>query len=304
MLGRSLIKEFEELNIEFNAPTRRQLDLSDGPAVKAYVASCEPTHLVHAAAMVGGIAANIAAPVDFLARNLKTDLNLFEAALDFRVPNLLYMSSSCIYPVESDNPKTEDMVLAGKPEITNLGYALSKIIGMQFASSVATSQSLGWRSLILSNMYGPHDHFDTFKSHLLASIISKVANAIDTGASEIIMWGDGIARREFTYVEDVAKFIATNLENIASFPQNMNLGFGEDYSVKEYYERVIEAFGTQLKLKYDLSKPVGIMQKLMDSSGAKAFGWTELTSLDIGLRKTVDWYRSNLINASKGTVNE
>ena len=299
MLGRSIVSELENRRIEFTAPARSELDLFDGPAVKSYISGYEPTHIVHAAAMVGGIEANMKAPVEFLSQNLRTDLNLFEAALDIRIPNLLYMSSSCIYPVSSDNPKTEDMVLTGKPEITNIGYALSKIIGMQYLTSVAMSQSLAWRTLILSNMYGPGDHFNTTKSHLLASIISKVGDAIENGDNEIVMWGEGLARREFTFVEDVAKFIGSNLGNIVIFPQNMNLGYGEDYSVKEYYERVLNSFGVEMRVKPDLSKPVGIMQKLMDSSRAKDFGWSNLTGLEEGLKKTVDWYKSYLTNSSK-----
>jgi len=293
MLGKSLIRNLINHDIAYNAPPRSELNLFDANSVLEYFKEYRPTHIIHAAALVGGISANIESPLEFMTSNLKLDMNVFEAASKISVPNLLYMSSSCIYPAGQDIPLKEEMVLRGKPEITNQGYALAKIIGMTQAEVIAQTKNLNWRSLILSNLYGPNDHFDPIRSHLLAAVILKIYSAISRGEEKVEMWGDGSARREFTFVDDVASFIVSNLSSIADFPQNMNLGIGIDYTVREIYEMAIKAFGKPLLIESNIEKPSGIARKLMDSSNSIQFGWEKPTTLDDGIKITIDWFMAN-----------
>jgi len=167
---------------------------------------------------------------------------------------------------------------------------LAKLVGTQTVKLIANTKKLNWKTLILSNMYGPGDHFELERSHLIAAIIQKVTFAKDSGLDEIQMWGDGTARREFTYVEDVAKFLMAEIGNLEKFPDVMNLGVGNDFMVSEYYDLVMKLSDYQGKLVPDLSKPVGMSRKLMDSSLANSLGWSSETSLEDGLRETLSWY--------------
>ena len=292
MLGKALIRDMESAGVSYFAPTRRDLNLAEFKNTFEVIGDFQPSHIIHAAARVGGISENITKPLSFLTENLEIDLNILEASRQHAIHNLLYMSSSCIYPANAQGLLTEDLVLAGKPEETNLNYAIAKISGMQYVSTIANQTQRNWRSLILSNLYGPNDHFNSSKSHLLAAIISKVHLAIENGENEVEMWGAGTARREFTYVEDVSKFIISHLQNVGDFPYKMNLGVGIDYSVRDYYQFVIDTFGVPLKIVANLSKPTGIGQKLMSSNIAGQLGWGNLTDINDGLKKTITWYKT------------
>jgi GDP-L-fucose synthase len=184
----------------------------------------------------------------------------------------------------------EDLIGTGPLEPTNEGYALAKLIGTKSVSITASELGLNWRTLVLSNLYGPGDHFGADRSHLVAAIINKVAEAKKSNLKFINMWGDGSARREFTYVDDVAAFIVANLEKLEIMPQVLNLGSGFDYSVKEYYESVLKCFDLIVEIKPDVSKPSGMQRKLLNSESAKSLGWNPKTSLEDGLGLTIEWY--------------
>jgi GDP-L-fucose synthase len=296
MLGSSIKRHLNDSKFDLLTPTSADLNLLDAHAVNDYVRINNPEAVIHAAARVGGIQANIDSPYQFLTENIRMDSNLLTASLEYRIPNFLYMASSCMYPRESLQPMQESQILTGALEPTNEGYALAKIVATKTVELASVQYNLNWRSLILSNLFGPGDHFNSDKSHLLAAIITKVEAAKRTNASEIIMWGSGNVRREFTYVDDVADFIAKKIFSLKELPASLNIGLGKDYSVIEYYQMVANYAGYLGKINADASKPEGMRQKLMNIEVAQKLGWNPSTNMADAIAKTYDWY----INSMRG----
>ena len=297
MLGSSIKRHLIDTKFDLLAPTSADLDLLDAKAVDDYVRINKPDAVIHAAARVGGIQANIDSPHEFLTENIRMDSNLLTASLEYRVPNLIYMASSCMYPRETFQPMQESQILTGALEPTNEGYALAKLVATKTVELASVQYGFKWRSLILSNLFGPGDHFNSDKSHLLAAIITKVEAAKRTNAPEIIMWGTGDVRREFTYVEDVADFIATKIFALENLPPALNIGVGQDYSVIEYYQMVAQYAGYLGKINADASKPEGMKQKLMNIEVAQKLGWNPSTSIQDAIAQTYDWYLESLQGA-------
>ena len=291
MLGRAVTKALILANYEVLNPTRLELNLEDRASTSKYFMSHQFEAIIHCAAQVGGISANIDNPVDFLQKNLIIDQNIFLAAIDFKVTNLLYIGSSCMYPKDRDTPMNEGEILTGPLEPTNESYALAKIVGWKNVQLMSTT--FRWRTLVLSNLYGPNDHFEPTRSHLLAAIIHKVHKAKIENYSELEMWGSGAARREFTYVTDVADFITVIIPQLEGTPNTLNVGTGVDYSVREYYEMVCEELDYKGRIVSNFEKPEGMKRKLMDVSKAKEFGWAPKTNIKDGIKKTVEWYLAN-----------
>lgn len=290
MLGSALKRIGRDAGFTILSPSRKDLDLENEVATLRYLEANPVDAVVHAAAKVGGIAPNIAYPVEFLTQNIGIDRSVLNASLQLGVKKLIYVGSSCMYPRNLDHPMKENEILSGPLETTNEGYALAKLVGSKTVEYVAQSSELAWRNFIASNLYGPYDHFEPERSHLLAAIIEKVAYAKRHNLLEVDMWGDGKVRREFTYVDDVASFMIKSLERLEVLPITMNLGVGIDHSVREYYEMVINLFGTELKIIADPSKPVGIKRKLLDISLAQSFGWEPKTNIESGIEATINWY--------------
>ena len=293
MLGSALKRIGSDVGFTILSPSRKELDLANEVATLRYVEANPVDAIVHAAAKVGGIAANIAHPVEFLTQNIGIDRNILNASLQLGVNKLIYVGSSCMYPRNLAHPMKENEILSGPLESTNEGYALAKLVGSKTVEYVAQTKKLAWRNIIPSNLYGPNDHFEPERSHLLAAIIEKVSYAKHNNLLEVEMWGDGEVRREFTYVDDVASFIIKSLERLEVLPTTMNLGVGIDYTVREYYEMVIKSFGAQLKIVADPSKPAGIKRKLLDTSLAQSLGWEPKTDIETGIESTINWYLSS-----------
>ena len=294
MLGSSIKKHLNDTQFELLTPTSTELNLLDSKAVVDYLRNENPDLIIHAAARVGGIQANIDLPFEFLTENIRMDSNLFTAALEFKVPNFLYMASSCMYPRATPQPMRESQILSGPLEPTNEGYALAKIVAAKTVELASAQYGLAWRSLILSNLFGPGDHFNSSKSHLLAAVITKVEEAKRKDSREIIMWGTGNVRREFTYVEDVARFIIQNINKLKELPISLNIGAGIDFSVLEYYQMVAKYAGYQGQITADISKPEGMKQKLLNIDSAKKIGWQPFTAMPDAIAKTYDWYLNSL----------
>lgn len=290
MLGTAIQNELLKSSHTFLAPSSQELNLLENKSCIDFFEKNKTDLVIHCAAIVGGIQANIDNPYQFLNSNLKIDMNLIETARKFRIKNFVYIASSCMYPRNSLVAMPEDLIGTGPLEPTNEGYALAKLVGTKSVSITASELGLNWRTLVLSNLYGPGDHFGADRSHLVAAIINKVAEAKKSNSKFINMWGDGSARREFTYVDDVATFIVANLEKLEVMPQVLNLGLGLDYSVKEYYESVLKCFDLKVEIKSDVSKPSGMQRKLLNSESAKSLGWNPKTSLEEGLGLTIEWY--------------
>ena len=293
MLGSALKRFGKDAGFTILSPSKQELDLNNEFQTLQYLEANPVDAVVHAAAKVGGIAANIAQPVEFLTQNIAIDSNILNASLHFGIEKLIYVGSSCMYPRNISHPMKESEILSGPLEITNEGYALAKLVGCKIVEYVAHSKELIWRNFIPSNLYGPNDHFEPERSHLLAAIIQKVDHAKSHNLHEVEMWGDGEAKREFTYVDDVARFMMNSLDRLETLPTTMNLGVGVDHTVREYYEIVSKLFGTNLKIVADPSKPSGIKRKLLDVSLAQNFGWDPKTTLESGIESTIDWYLSS-----------
>ena len=295
MLGRSVTNSLTKSNFEVIGITRKEVDLTYPIATKKIVVKHAPDSIVHCAALVGGIQANILGGGKFLLQNLAIDSSLLTAAKELEVKDLVYIGSSCMYPANRDSALTEDQILTGPLEKTNENYALAKIIGSRMVEAIASEFDLNWRTFIASNLYGPYDHFGSDKSHLLSAIITKAIDAKNV-KGKIEMWGDGKPRREFTYVEDFSDWIAISINKLATLPQNLNLGIGTDHTVHEFYSMVLKAIDYQTETIPNLDKPNGNMRKLMDSSKARAAGWNPKTSIEVGISETINWYLSNKIN--------
>ena len=297
MLGGSILAEAQHSGLSVLHPLRAELDLRDKAKIENYFNDHDIDTVIHCAARVGGISANIESPADFILENLLIDSNLLTIAREKKVKALVYFGSSCMYPRDFPQPLREIDILGGPLEPTNESYALAKISAARVVASTAIQDGLSWRVLIPSNLYGPRDNFNPSTSHLVASIINKAIEAKLNKLLEIEIWGDGNARREFTFVGDVAKFVIDNLDTISSWSLMMNIGAGVDYSVREYYEKVCENLNLSVRFTFDKSKPVGMRQKLMSSALAQKIGWNPATELDEGLQKTISWRTSVAQNA-------
>jgi GDP-L-fucose synthase len=292
MLGGNVVQAFQSAGTgSVLGVTRDDLDLRDAEALAALLKETKPDLVVHAAAMVGGIQANIKNPFDFLHSNLSMDANVVQSCVAAGVQKLIYLGSSCMYPKNFRQPLVETDVLAAPLEPTNEGYAIAKIAGSKLCEYASESFGLNYKTIIPSNLYGPGDNFNPGSSHLLASVIRKVHQAKESGSDGIDVWGSGGARREFTFVGDLASWVAASVDDIESLPPLLNLGIGVDYSIDEFYLAAMKIIGYQVPLIHDPTKPEGMMAKLMDSSLAKTHhGWNPTTALTQGIEKTYRWF--------------
>jgi nucleoside-diphosphate-sugar epimerase len=297
MVGKNVLALAPGYKHEFLAPSSVELNLLDAASVRQYVEKYQPDMIIHAAGIVGGIQANMAQPVKFLVDNMQMGLNILTTANNTGITKLLNLSSSCMYPRNAINPLSEDLILKGELEPTNEGYALAKVTSTRLCEYICQENSeLLYKTIIPCNLYGRFDKFDPNHSHMIPAVIRKIDEAKKTQQPEIDIWGDGEARREFMYAEDLAEFIFYGLDNFAAMPQNLNVGLGTDYTINEYYQAVAGVVGYTGTFKHDLSKPVGMRQKLIDDTKLRAFGWGHKTSLEAGIQKTYNFYLREYCN--------
>ncbi|MGM8849363.1 GDP-L-fucose synthase family protein [Salinicola halophyticus] len=295
MVGQNLLEHTAAKEYEILAPSSRELDLLNKDSVANYLKAHNPTLIIHAGGKVGGIQANMADPVAFLSQNAEMGLNLFTAASAHGVPYCINLASSCMYPRNASNPLREEKVLTGELEPTNEGYALAKILATRLCQYI-TDSSEGkkqYLTLIPCNLYGPHDKFDPDKSHMIPAVIRKIHEAKQAKRDTVEIWGDGEARREFMYVGDLADSVFTIVEKMLNrerLPTLMNVGLGHDYSINDYYKSVAEVVGYKGEFTHDLTKPVGMRQKLVDSQRINDAGWAPAVSLQNGIFKTYQYF--------------
>jgi GDP-L-fucose synthase len=245
--------------------------------------------VVVAAAKVGGIKANNDFPVEFLLENLKVQNNVIEASADFGVAKLLFLGSSCIYPKFAGQPIREDALLTGALEGTNEAYAVAKIAGIKLCQAYARQFGRNFICAMPTNLYGPGDNFDLNNSHVLPALLRKVHEAKVRGDASVAVWGTGTPRREFLHVDDLASACRFLLENYDS-PEIVNVGCGEDVTIRELVELMREVVGYEGDLAFDPTKPDGTPRKLLDVSRLKNLGWVPRIPLREGIAQTYQWY--------------
>jgi GDP-L-fucose synthase len=276
------------------APASSELNLSNYSAVEQYLQKYKPDIIIHAAGRVGGIQANMKEPVRFLLENLDMGRNIVWAARQAGIKKLINLGSSCMYPRNAVNPLEEDSILHGELEPTNEGYALAKITVSRLCAYVnQENPDFQYKTIVPCNLYGRWDKFNPAHSHLIPAVIHKIHQAKITEQQEVVIWGDGQARREFMYAGDLADCLMNGVRNFEQMPQVMNIGIGFDYTVNDYYKAVAEVVGYTGTFTYDVSKPVGMKQKVVDVSRLTSWGWKSQTSLHDGLAKTYDFYLNN-----------
>jgi GDP-L-fucose synthase len=297
MVGKNILHFSQANKYDFLHPTSKELDLKNYNAVNDYIKLHKPDFIIHAAGFVGGIQANIANPVKFLTENLAIGKNIILAAKENNVKQFMNLSSSCMYPRNAKNPLSEELILQGELEPTNEGYALSKIITTRLCEYIHKEDSTFlYKTIIPCNLYGKYDKFSPEHSHMVPAVIKKIYEAKVSNQNQIDIWGDGLSRREFMYVEDLADFIFYAIANFEKMPQNINVGLGFDYTINEYYQTIAKVIGFEGTFVHDLSKPVGMRQKLIDNSKLTQFGWEHSTSLETGIEKTVDYFKKHVLH--------
>jgi GDP-L-fucose synthase len=272
---------------------RSQLDLADAHAVSDFFEKEKPAIVIFAAAKVGGIKANNDFPVEFLLDNLRIQNSVIEAAHASGVRKLLFLGSSCIYPKHAPQPIPESALLTGPLEPTNEAYAIAKIAGIKLCQAFSREYGANFISAMPTNLYGPNDNFDLETSHVLAALLRKAHEAKKAGARELTVWGSGKPRREFLHVDDCAAACVFLLENYDS-PEIINVGCGEDISIRELAELICEVVGFKDELAWDAAKPDGTPRKLLDVTKLRELGWKPTIPLREGIARTYDWFVKNV----------
>jgi len=290
MVGSAIASAYLSINCDVLNPTRKELDYFDYQATLEYLSTVKPDLIIDAAAVVGGIHANNSNPVQFLEDNLTIQNNLMRAAHSAKVPRFIFLGSSCIYPRNSIQPIKEEYLMTGPLEETNSAYAIAKIAGIELINSYRKEYGTHWISLMPTNLYGPRDNFHLTASHVLPAFIRRFIEAAESSADKVTLWGSGTPLREFLHVDDLAQAVLVASEKYDS-SLHLNVGSGEDLSIKDLAEKVAVATGFAGEIEWDSSRPDGTPRKVLDVSRVKALGWTPTITLDEGIASTVAWYK-------------
>lgn len=289
LVGSALWRAFRERGFENLIGWRStELDLRDRRATLDAICEAKPDVVVMAAARVGGILANATRPVDFLNDNLLIQTHIFEAAHAADVSRLIFLGSSCIYPKFAAQPISESSFLTGELEATNEAYAIAKISGIMAIRAYRAQYGRAWISAMPTNLYGPGDNFDLTSSHVLAALLRKYHEARERG-TPVQLWGTGSPRREFLHVDDLAAAVLFLLEHYDS-DVTINVGVGEDISIRSLSEMVADVVGYTGQTQWDASKPDGTPRKLLDVGRLRALGWEPSINLRDGIESTYRWY--------------
>jgi GDP-L-fucose synthase len=295
MVGSALVRRLEADGFT-NLSNRdsSQLDLMNESAVMKFFLEEAPAVVILAAAKVGGIKANNDSPVEFLLDNLRIQNTVIRSAYQTGVRKLLFLGSSCIYPKFAPQPIPETALLGGPLEPTNEAYAIAKIAGIKLCQAYSREYGANFISAMPTNLYGPNDNFDLETSHVLAALMRKAHEAKEHKDQKLIVWGTGKPRREFLHVDDLASACLLLLEKYDS-PDIINVGCGEDISIRELAELICDVVGFDGELAWDTSKPDGTPRKLLDVTKLRALGWKPAITLREGIVHTYDWFRANCV---------
>lgn len=306
MVGSAIVRRLKALGYaNILTASRDELNLLDQAAVLAFFQAKRIDQVYLAAARVGGIHANNSYPADFIYENLMIEANVIHAAHVGGVQRLLFLGSSCIYPKHAYQPMREEALLTGMLEPTNEPYAIAKIAGIKLCESYNRQHGRDYRSMMPTNLYGPHDNFHPQNSHVIPALLRRFHEAVQRGDEEVVIWGSGTPMREFLHVDDMAAASVhvmelddtTYRDNTQPMLSHINVGTGVDCSIRELAETIARVTGFTGRLSFDASKPDGTPRKLMDVSRLKALGWQASIGLELGLRDAYAWFIANVDQA-------
>jgi GDP-L-fucose synthase len=295
MVGSAIVRNLEEKGYtNIIKGTRHIVDFTDQEATDRFFQLAKPEYVFVAAAKVGGIMANNNYKADFLTQNLRIQTNIIDSAYRWDVKKLLFLGSSCIYPKFAIQPITEDQLMTGALEPTNDAYAIAKIAGIMMCQAYRQQHGFNAISLMPTNLYGPNDNFDLETSHVLPAMIAKFHDAVSNHSEywEVKLWGDGSAMREFLHVDDLAEACYVCMQEYND-PEHINVGTGEDVTIKELAETIADIAGYDRSINWDTSKPNGTPRKVLNVDKIKKLGWKPKIGLREGIEKTYQWYKEN-----------
>ena len=293
LVGRALMRQLNAQGYEnIVTSTRDQVDLTDQAAVRVFFAAEKPEYVFDAAAVVGGIQANDQYPADFIGGNLMIQTNLIDTAYRSGAKKLLFLGSTCIMPRDAPQPMKEEYMLTGPLEETNQWYAVAKIAGIKMCEAYRRQYGFDAISVQPTNLFGIGDNFDYETSHMPAALIRKMHDAKTNGDEEAVIWGTGTPRREIMYVDDMANACIFLMQNYSG-EDFVNIGVGDDISIKDFAEMIAEVVGFEGRFTYDTSKPDGTPRKLVDVTRLTGLGWTSQISLREGVERTYAWFLEN-----------
>lgn len=269
-----------------------ELDLSDQAAVTAFYATHKPEYVFVAAAKVGGILANSTYPAQFISENLAIERNLIHGAFLSDVKGLLFLGSGCIYPKDCPQPIKEEFLLTGPLESSNEWYAIAKICGLKLCQAYFTQYGKRFVSLMPTNLYGPGDNFDLTHSHVIPALIRKFADAKENHTPQVVIWGSGTPLRDCLFIDDLAEAAVWTMNHYDGI-EWLNVGSGEEISIRDLAALIAELIGYQGQIVWDASKPDGVHRRILDISKIEALGWKPQTSLREGLKQTIAWYQTH-----------
>ena len=297
LVGSAMARLLESKGHEVLTVGRAALDLRNQEGVQRWMEEHKPDVVVLAAAKVGGIGANMAAPADFIYDNLMIETNVIHGAYLCGVEKLLFLGSSCIYPKDAPSPIKEDALLSGALEPSNAPYALAKIAGIEMCRAYRAQYGCDFISAMPCNLYGPGDNFDLQSAHVIPALMAKAHAAKVAGDKALSVWGSGKPRREFLYSDDLAAALLVLLERYSD-SNLVNIGTGEDITIAALAAEIMHATGFNGEIEFDNEKLDGVFEKRLDTQAIKALGWEPVTSLQDGLAWLYDWYRAAYINRS------
>ncbi|OUS09146.1 GDP-fucose synthetase [Rhodobacterales bacterium 52_120_T64] len=312
MVGRAIVRNLEaDSDCEIITRSRSELDLLSQADVQAFFKNTQIDQVYLAAAKVGGIQANNNFPAEFLYENLMIEANIIHSAHVAGIQKLLFLGSSCIYPKHAEQPIREEALLTGTLEPTNEPYAIAKIAGIKLCESYNRQYGRDYRSVMPTNLYGSFDNFHAENSHVIPALLRRFHDAVETGSTEIVIWGSGAQMREFLHVDDMAAAsiyvmnLANDVYSAVTQPMlsHINVGIGVDCTIRELAETIATVTGFSGSLVFDTRKPDGTSRKLLNTSRLMSLGWRPEIDLNSGLQKTYDWFVENQ-ETFRGQVNE
>ena len=295
MVGKNLINHNNAKEFNISDPSSKEINLLDKSIILDWLAKNPTDLIIHCAGLVGGIQANINNQRGFLFNNLQMGINLIDAAYKSGIRNFINLGSSCIYPKNISHEIDESMLLSGKLEETNEGYAIAKISVAKYCQFLS-DEEFNYKTIIPCNIYGKYDNFSEKGSHMIPAVIARMHKAKINKENYIEIWGDGTARREFMYAEDLSDAIWFCVKNIKQIPKFINVGIGQDFSIRDYYQTISQIVGFKGEFKFNKTKPVGMKRKLISSKKINQLGWIPKFSLNKGISYTYNYYTREIQN--------